>query len=152
MSAKRMSMEFALFLAQQPPQWARASSFLRFLDHTQRRTTVGRTSLDKWSARRGDLYLTTHDTHNRKTSMVPGGIRTHDLSRRAAADLRLRPRGHWDRHEYGILVDNTESVVNKMVNKRKVSQVLTIIHKEVDSLVILVNREKNCNFMNLARS
>jgi len=26
-----------------PPQWARASSFIRFLDHTQRRTTVGRT-------------------------------------------------------------------------------------------------------------
>jgi len=30
--------------------------------------------------------------------MPPGGIRTHDLSRRAAADLRLRKRGHWDRH------------------------------------------------------
>jgi len=29
--------------------------------------------------------------------MPPGGIRTHDLSRRAAADLHLRPRGHWDR-------------------------------------------------------
>ena len=29
---------------------------------------------------------------------APGGIRTHNLSRRAAADLRLRPRGHWDRH------------------------------------------------------
>ena len=28
----------------------------------------------------------------------PGGIRTHDLSRRAAEDLRLRPRGHWNRH------------------------------------------------------
>jgi len=27
-----------------------------------------------------------------------GWIRTHDLSKRAAADLRLRPRGHWDRH------------------------------------------------------
>ena len=27
------------------PQWARASSFTRFLDHTQRRTTVGRTPL-----------------------------------------------------------------------------------------------------------
>jgi hypothetical protein len=26
-----------------------------------------------------------------------GGIRTHNLSRRAAADLRLRPRGHWER-------------------------------------------------------
>jgi len=24
---------------------------------------------------------------------------THDLSRRAAVDLRLRPRGHWDRLE-----------------------------------------------------
>ena len=28
---------------------------------------------------------------------APGGIRNHDLSRPAAADLRLRPRGHWDR-------------------------------------------------------
>ena len=36
--------------------------FLMFLDHTQRRTTVGRTPLDEWSARRRDLYLTTHDT------------------------------------------------------------------------------------------
>ena len=26
-----------------------------------------------------------------------GGIRTHNHSRRAAAHLRLRPRGHWDR-------------------------------------------------------
>jgi len=40
--------------------------------------------------------LTTHNDHNRQTSMPPGGIRTHDLSRRAAVDLRLRPRGHWD--------------------------------------------------------
>jgi len=39
-----------------------ASSFLRFLDHTQRRTTVGRTPLDAWSARHRDLYLTTHNT------------------------------------------------------------------------------------------
>jgi len=37
----------------------------RFLDHTQRRTTVGRTPLDKWSARRRDLYLTTHNTRYR---------------------------------------------------------------------------------------
>ena len=28
-------------------QWAKASSFTRFLDHTQRRTTVGRTPLDE---------------------------------------------------------------------------------------------------------
>jgi hypothetical protein len=42
-----------------------------FLDHTQRRTTVGRTPLDEWSARRRDLYLTTHNTHNRQISMPP---------------------------------------------------------------------------------
>jgi len=70
-----------------------ASSFLRFLDHTQRRTTVGRTSLDEWSARRRDLYLTTHDTHNKQTSMPPVGFeptisagerpQTHALDRAA---------------------------------------------------------------------
>ena len=46
------------------PQWTMASSFLRFLDHTKRRITVGRTPVDEWSARRRDLYLTPHDTHN----------------------------------------------------------------------------------------
>ena len=52
-----------------------ASSFLmRFLDHTQRRTIAGRTPLDEWSARRGDLYLTTHNTHNRQTFMLPAGL------------------------------------------------------------------------------
>ena len=76
-----------------PPPWARASSFTRILDYTQRRTTVGRTPLEKWSGRRRDLYLKTLTTNVH----VPGGIRTHDLSRRAAADLRLRPRDQWDR-------------------------------------------------------
>ena len=45
-----------------------------FLDHTQRRSTVGRAPLDEWSARRRDLYLTTHDTHNRQISMPPVGF------------------------------------------------------------------------------
>ena len=43
-------------------------------EQTQRRTTVGRTPLGEWSARRGDLYLTTHNTHNRQTSMPPVGF------------------------------------------------------------------------------
>ena len=75
------------------PQWARASSFTRFLDHTLRRTTVGRTPLDEWSARRRDLSLTTHNTHNRQTSTPPVGFeptisagerpQTHTLDRAA---------------------------------------------------------------------
>ena len=50
---------------------ALASSFPRFLDHTKRRATIGRTPLDEWSIRRRDLYLTTHNTHNTQTSMPP---------------------------------------------------------------------------------
>jgi hypothetical protein len=52
------------------PQWARASSFTRFLAHAQRRTTVDNTPLDEWSARRRDLYLTIHNTHNTSMTMV----------------------------------------------------------------------------------
>jgi len=70
------------------------------------RTTLGRTPLDEWSARRRDLYLTTHNIHNRKDIHALGGIRTHNLSRREAADLRLRPRCHWDRHpkDYTLII------------------------------------------------
>ena len=71
--------------------------FLMFLDHTQRRSTVGRTPLDEWSACRWDLYLTTHDTHNRQISMPPVGFKhTISVGERPQA-ARLRPRGHWDR-------------------------------------------------------
>jgi hypothetical protein len=69
------------------PHWARASSFARFLDHTQRRTTVGRTTLDEWSARRRDLYPTKHNTHNRQTSMPRWD--SNPQSQQAS--------GHWDR-------------------------------------------------------
>jgi hypothetical protein len=90
---------------------AMASSFSRFRDHTQRRATVGRTPLDEWSACRRDLYLTTHNTHNRHP--CPGGIRTHDLSRRAAVDLRLSSRGHWDRRYESVYVEIHKKHHNK---------------------------------------
>jgi hypothetical protein len=78
------------------PSRAMASSFTRFPDHTKRRATVGRTPPDEWSSRRRDFYLTTHNTQQKNFHAV-GGFRTHDRSRRAAVDLRVRPRGHWDR-------------------------------------------------------
>ena len=85
------------FLWRCDPTRVKASSFLRILDHTQRRTTVGRTPLDEWSARRRDLYLTTHNTHNRQTSMPSVGFEPTISAGGAAADLRLRPHGYWDR-------------------------------------------------------
>ena len=69
-----------------------APSFMRFLDHTQRRTTVSSTPLDEWSARRGDLYLKTHNTQKETDIHPPGEIRTHNLSKRTAADPRLIDR------------------------------------------------------------
>jgi hypothetical protein len=39
-----------------------------------RHITLGRTPLDEWLTRRRDLYLTTHNTHNRQTSMPPVGF------------------------------------------------------------------------------
>ena len=62
-----------------------------FLDHTQRCTTVGRTPLDEWSASRRDLYLTTHDTHNRQISMLPVGF---EPTISAGERLRTLPPPH----------------------------------------------------------
>jgi hypothetical protein len=62
---------------------------LDFLDNKQRSSTVGRTPLDEWSARRTDLYLTRPNTHN--------------FSRRATADPRLKLRGHWDRRKKNLM-------------------------------------------------
>jgi hypothetical protein len=70
-------------------QWAMASLFTTFLDHRWR-ATVGRTPLDEWSARR----QTSTWQHTTLTTNIhdPGGIQTHNLSRWAAKDLRLKPR------------------------------------------------------------
>ena len=79
----RMSRNFFPMARQPPPVGKGAPSFTRFLDHTQRRTTVSRTPLDERSARRRDL--TTHNIH--KTDIhAPGGIRTRTPSQRALAD------------------------------------------------------------------
>jgi len=41
---------------------------------TVRHTTLGRIPPDEWSARLRDLYLTTHNTHKRKTSVPTAGF------------------------------------------------------------------------------
>ena len=73
-----------------------ASSFLRDLDHTQWRiTSVGLL----WTSDQLVAETSTWQHITLTTNIhAPDGIRTHDLNRRAAADIRLRPRGYWDRH------------------------------------------------------
>jgi hypothetical protein len=71
---------------------------------TLRHNTLGRTSLDEWSASRRDHYLTTHTTYKRQTDIhAPGGIRTPNASKRAVADPRLRPRSHGNQLETVLL-------------------------------------------------
>jgi len=60
-------------MVKQPPvgQWLLIIEISR--SHS-RDITFDRTLLGEWSARRRDLYLTTHNTHNRQTSKLPAGF------------------------------------------------------------------------------
>ena len=52
--------------------------------------------------------------HLQQTNVhAPGGIRNHDRSRREAVDLRLRPRGYWDRHNTNGLHNITGQFINR---------------------------------------
>jgi hypothetical protein len=82
--------------AQSRPGLSHYQGFIIILRHT----TVGRTSLDQLSARGRDLHLQTHNTQNRQTNSMPGGIRTRNPSKREASEQRLRRRGHWGRRIY----------------------------------------------------
>ena len=64
-----------------------ATTFLKFINHTQLRTSVGRIPLDGWSARRRDLHLTTHNTPKRQISMPPAGFES-------TTPVRERPQTH----------------------------------------------------------
>jgi hypothetical protein len=47
--------------------------------------------------------------HSQQTNIhATGGIRTHDLSRRAATDLSLRTRSHWDRQYEHLYATNSK--------------------------------------------
>ena len=81
-------------------------SLLRFLHHTQLDTPIhypsppqthrlGRISLNEWSARRRGRNLQKTQTQEKK-SHAHSGIRTHNLSNRAAAAQRLRRHSHRD--------------------------------------------------------
>jgi len=62
------TMELQPIVSKGPPH-SRGSNI------TLRHTTLGRTPLYEWSARLSDLYLTSHNTHKRQTSMLRAGFK-----------------------------------------------------------------------------
>jgi hypothetical protein len=73
-----VTMFVSLFLTRQPLQWSKVSSFTWFLDHTHTHKTTHQSRQDSSgrviSTLRKDLYLTTHNNHNRQTSMPQLGF------------------------------------------------------------------------------
>ena len=106
----RVQVYICLYYGTKAPSGPRPPHYIRFAI-TLRYTTVGRTLLDERSARRRDFHRTTHNIHKRQNSMPPGGIRTHNPSKRAAADPCLRPRDNWDRAVYSVTGSNIKTWV-----------------------------------------
>ena len=96
------------FLWRCDPTLVMTSSFLRFsrshtMTHHIRQDSSGRVISSSQKP------LPDNTQNSQQTNIhAPCGIRTHDLSRRAAADLRLRPHGHWYRQylSYGFPILN----------------------------------------------
>jgi hypothetical protein len=87
------------------PTRTMAFTFLRFLDHTQRHTTLCGTPLDEWSSRRTYLYLTTHNTHKRQTFMP---------QTKFEPVIPARSRDHRDRHFSNINFNITFASTNTL--------------------------------------
>jgi hypothetical protein len=120
-------------MVQRSPLWARSSSLSRLYDRTQAHHNrkdfsgwvispsqrplwmsdqpVAETSLDEWSVRRRDLYLTKHISLTRQTSSTPpaGFEPTLPASDRPRTHT-LDKRSHWDRplHTRSCETDSTK--------------------------------------------
>ena len=127
------------FLWCSSPTWARAASFVRFRDHTQWQTTVGRTPLDEGSAHRWDLHLPTHTTLTTDWHSCPqrdffmflflrsvlypyihatGGIRTRNPSKRSATGIN-----------HGVLIINRFCFSFVIIRKKKTWLTQTLLSK-----------------------
>jgi hypothetical protein len=116
---------------------SRRRGFLFSLDHTQKHTTVGMTPLDGGSACRRDLYRTTQTLY--KTNIhAPGGIPTHDPSKRSVADLRLRQHCRWDR-PLNILAAKITSYMKIHLRHHvaSISQRLLVLESHLNNTVFL---------------
>ena len=87
--------------------------------HSDRCKTLGRTPWNKLSTRRGDLCLTTHNTHKRQTCIPPTGFEPAipGSERRQTHALDLADTGIWK--EIQITVSNLLTISVNIFLKNK---------------------------------
>jgi hypothetical protein len=85
-----------LFLVQKPP--VGQGLFIHEVSRSHTTTHHSRQDSSGWVISSSQRPLPDNTLHSQQTNIhALSGIRTHNLSTRAATDLRLRLRGHWDR-------------------------------------------------------
>jgi len=98
---------------------------------------IGRNPLDEGSAHRRYIYLTTtHNTYKRQNTHAPGGFRTHNPSKRAAAGPRFRPHKHRDRPK--IFVSNFISLFNVCTCPSDVLKLYVVVKGDRGGTVVKV--------------
>ena len=114
---------------------------------TLRHTTLSRTPLDEWLAHHRDIYLTTHNSHNRHP--WPLRIRTRNSRKQAATDSLHKSRSHLDRqcvhlmHQihaltvYNITVTSIRHVLAGQFHHQEVHSNLKTIHTEMNNICVL---------------
>jgi hypothetical protein len=100
---------------------------------TLRHTTLDGTPLEEWPAHRRDLYLTTHVTHSRQTSLPPAGLET-------AIPASERPQTHHSATGIGYTV-STNIKFKEQVNSYLSYWVDTL------SLILIYETEGLCQFI-----
>ena len=105
--------------------------------HSLRLTTLGRTPLDEWSARRRVLYLTTLNTHKRQRSMSPVALEStipkSELSHINALDCVTNGIGTLNPRVNSWL----KTGVDSRVNERNVGPVTLVISNRLHHAMLL---------------
>jgi hypothetical protein len=134
---------FFISLWRNSPQWARASSFTTFLDHTQRCNTVGRTP-PRVIIIPTQRPLTDNTQHSQETDIRAAvGIRTLSPGKWAAGDPCPRPRYHYYRHKWKILDGINEAVLK--VNARGTKCMFISRHQKAGQSLSIDNVAEFCH-------
>jgi len=101
---------------------------------------------DEGSARRRDLYLTTHNIHKREGERdisAPNGIRMRNSNKRAAADSHLRPSCHRDLCDWKLLVQPQLNLLK--VIRAPVSNFVAAVHTSAETVACFEVNKESCS-------